>query len=210
MAQGRSLRAKRDGSAERATGQAGSPEPGRAWPWLPRHIPNKWERTGTKPAAGARPVPYTNAEAMLPGASSFPAPLYRGKYLGDLRVQLRELERQDGLSRVQHNVQRPGQLRQVPLHGRAHPSANAIALDRPSKHFAYRKTHARAVGTAALAIESDHISREMLFALLIDGLKIRVFEQARAPGELLQSVFWSFIHGWSGWKSQHLLGRATP
>jgi hypothetical protein len=106
-----------------------------------------------------------------------PASLDRGKDFRDLCIQLRELERKNGFSGMQNDVQGSGELRQMAPHCRAHPSANAIALNRPSQNLANRKTHARAVRTSAFAVEGDYISREMLLALLIDGLEICVFEQ---------------------------------
>jgi hypothetical protein len=100
-----------------------------------------------------------------------------GKKVLDFGIQPGKLHIQNRLSRMQYYIHRAGQLRQTPSHHRPHAAPDAVAFDRSAQHLAHGKPHAGAGMVAALAAEHGYIPRKMPLALLVDSLKVRVFQQ---------------------------------
>ena len=77
---------------------------------------------------------------------------------------------------MQHHIHWARQIRQPSPYSSAHAPPNAIAFYRASKDLAHGKTHARARPVLPLAKKQSKVSRKMLSALLVNGLKVRMLQ----------------------------------
>jgi hypothetical protein len=146
---------------------------------------------------------------LLPASSSL-ASLYGGKNLHDFGIQLRKFQSQYAFARMQHQIERRGQVAQMLPHRGAHAPADAITDHRSAQYFTDGKADSRSCGALMLAVKSRHVPGKMFPAVLVDRLKIRVLQQSRTPGEALRHFVRSFFHGWSGRQHGHLQEKLLP
>jgi hypothetical protein len=83
---------------------------------------------------------------------------------------------------MQHNINRPSQLREVPANRLAHAAPDPVPFHGPSKHFPDREAHAGTASVLArtVPIESGKVPREAFPSLPVHDLKIRMLQQPRA------------------------------
>ena len=115
---------------------------------------------------------------------SFPllslASLHRGKKLLNLGIKPGKFQGEHRFSRVQDDVQRPGQLREpFPYYG-PHTSTYTIPINGPAKSFTYRKSHPGTGRIFTVAKKQGHVTGEPLLPILVYGLKVCVFQEPRA------------------------------
>lgn len=79
---------------------------------------------------------------------------------------------------MHHQVERAGKAPQVSLHGCSHAAPNAVALYSASQNLAHGESHAWTRAVLALAVKDRDVPGEMLFAMLVDRLKIRVLQKS--------------------------------
>jgi len=120
--------------------------------------------------------------------------LKRGKNLFQFRLKTDKLERLNGLPGMQDNVQRQAERREAPLYRGPKPAPYSIPFHRPPQNLAYCETYARPLGIIAAAVEGGYVPRKIFSAFLVHSLKIRMFQQSRASGELLSILFLAMVH----------------
>jgi hypothetical protein len=113
------------------------------------------------------------------------ASLDSGKNLLNLGIQLREFQGEYAFARMQDEIERTGQLKQMLPHQRTHAPANAIPHHRPAQHLANGKANPWPTGTVTLTIKSHHVPGKMLSTLLVHHLKVSMLQETRVPGEAL-------------------------
>jgi len=101
-----------------------------------------------------------------------------GKQLLDLPIQFRKFQIQDRPPGMHHQIQRAGELPQVFAHCRPQAPAYPVALHGAPQDLAHGKTHARARGVSAFAVKHSDVPGELLLAMLVNRLKIRVLQKS--------------------------------
>jgi hypothetical protein len=198
-----SRRARTDCNAKSAKLPAPNHTANHVWRQLLLRIQSNWEQSGKQLGDKEKWPPYKTAGKRWPGSSSSTASLHSGEYLHNLGIQLRKLQSQYALARMQHQIQRPGEFTQVISYRRAHAPANTIAIHGSAQDLAHGKPDTRARNALVLAVESGHVPGEMLPALFVYHLKVSMLQQSRFPGEALRHFVRSFFHGWSGRQNGH-------
>lgn len=95
----------------------------------------------------------------------------------NLLVQPAELDIQHRFPGVEHHIYRPGQLPKTALHRSTHASPDTVTFHRASQQLAYSKTDTWTSLVVAVAKKQCKVSRKLLAAPLVNGLKISVLEQ---------------------------------
>jgi hypothetical protein len=101
-----------------------------------------------------------------------------GKQLLDFPLQFGKFQIQHRLPGVHHHVQGTHELPQVLLHDRPHAPPDPVAFDSAAQHLAHGKAHAGTGSVIAFAVKRRDVSGKLLFAMLIDRLKIRVLQKS--------------------------------
>jgi hypothetical protein len=105
------------------------------------------------------------------------ASLNRGKKLLNLCVQPGKFQGKHRLTRVQHNVQGPGQLREPLSYGGPHASTDAISINGPTQDFTHRESYPGTGRIFTVAKKQGHIAREAFLPFFVYGLKVCMFQE---------------------------------
>jgi hypothetical protein len=120
--------------------------------------------------------------------------LKSGKNLFEFRFKADKLDRLNRLPGMQDNVERPTQRGEAPLYGGPQAAPYPIPLHRTPQDFAYCETNAGTLAIVAEPVEGRNVARKIFSAFLVHSLKIRMFQQSRASGELLSILFLVVVH----------------
>ncbi len=95
---------------------------------------------------------------------------------------------------MQDNVKRQTQRSQTSLHRGPQAAPYPIPLHRTSQDSSYCETYAGTLGIVAAPVEGRDVTRKVFSAFLVHSLKIRMFQQSCASGELLPMLFLVLVH----------------